>query len=299
VAYNDYGAATSAAATLTVETAARLINLSTRSQVGTGSDVLVAGFSVTGDKPRTLLIRGVGDQLSQFDVHGVLRDPFLELFNAKSAVIASSDDWASGDDFDADRLARIDAIRAAEKSTGAFALRSDTRDAALIATLDPGLYSAQVSGLSNTTGIGLIEIYEVGDPSMNRLINLSCRSQVGTGDNALFVGFGIKGSAKRRLLVRAVGPGLGVFHIAGTLADPQLTVYRGTTPIATNDNWGDAGASTVIKNAQNQVGAFPLPVGSADAAIILDLEPGLYSCKVSGAGDTTGIALVEVYEVPN
>ena len=299
VAYNANGTATSTAAALTVDTSGRLANLSTRSQVGTGDDVLIAGFVVTETKPRKLLIRGVGDQLSEFGVDGVLRNPYLELFGPNATRLDSSDNWAAGDDYDGARVDRMAQLRAAEQEVGAFPLRTDTADGALIATLKPGLYSAKVSGVVNTTGVGLIEIYELGTPALDRLINLSCRSHVGTGGDALFVGVSIHGQTKRRLLIRAIGPGLSAFNIGGLLPDPQLTLYRGDTPIVSNDNWGDATDVATMRAAENKVGAFPLAAGGKDAAILLDLDPGLYSVKVTGVNDTTGLALVEAYEVPN
>jgi hypothetical protein len=267
--------------------------------VGTGDNVLIAGFVVTGSKPRTLLIRGVGDQLSDFGVSGVLRNPFLELYGPNSTRIDSSDNWAEGDDFDGARTARIAQIQAAAQQVGAFPLRTDSQDSALIATLTPGLYSAKLSGMVNTTGVALVEIYEVGTPGIDRLINLSCRSNVGVGDKALFVGVGIRGQSKRRVLIRATGPGLAAFNVSGALADPQMAVYHGNDVIATNNDWGDRGAAASIRAAEDKVGAFPLNAGSKDAAIVLDLDPALYSVKVTGVGDTTGVALVEVYEVPN
>ncbi len=298
VAYNPNGSATSMSARLHVDTSGRLINVATRAHVGNGDDVLIAGFVISGTKPRTLLIRGVGDQLSQFNVHGVLRNPILNVYRSDSTIVDSSDNWADGDDFDPARLARVAKLRAAEKESGAFALSEGSSDAALIATLAPGSYSAKVSGYVNTTGVALVEIYELGAPANDRLINLSCRSYVGTGEEVVIPGLAIRGSSPRRVLIRAVGPGLTAFHISGLLADPQLTVYHGSDPITSNNDWSDKGDPARIRDAGSKVGAFPLDPGSKDAAVLLDLDPGSYTIKVSGVNDTTGVALVEVYEVP-
>jgi len=293
VAYNRLGSATSSPARLAVDPSGRLVNLATRAGVGTGADVLIAGFVISGVKPRSVLVRGVGDQLSEFGVKGVLRNPLLQLFDANKKLVARSDDWSAGAEFDGDRRMRMAGLRAAEIEAGAFPLREDTQDGAVVATLAPGSYTAQLSGVVETTGIGLIEVYELGKPSTDRLINLSCRSMVGTGSSILIPGLVIKGSAPRRLLIRAIGPGLAAFGVGGMLADPQLTIFRGDEQIAQNDNW--SGASPA--QAATAVGAFPLAVGSKDAALLIDLPPGGYTVQVSGVQDTTGIALVEVYEV--
>jgi hypothetical protein len=228
----------------------------------------------------------------------VLRNPFLQLYAANSTYLDSSDNWAAGDDYDGARLDRIAKLRAAENESGAFPLRGDTQDAALIATLAPGTYSAKVSGMVNTTGVALVEIYELGTPTNDRLINISSRSYVGTGEEVVISGVGIRGSSPRRVLIRAVGPGLSAFHVDGFLADPQMTIYRGSNPIASNDNWNQTADPTAVRDASSRVGAFSLDAGSKDAAVLMDLDPGSYTIKVSGVNDTTGVALVEIYEVP-
>jgi hypothetical protein len=297
VAYNTNGSATSAPAVLTIDPSARLVNLATRASVGTGGNVLIAGFVIAGNQPRGVLVRAIGDQLSEFGVPGVLRNPFLKLFDAKANLIASSDDWADGSDEDAARNARVAAIEAAARETGAFPLRDDTRDGALIATLAPGNYTAQVSGAVNTTGVGLVEVYELGKPGPNRLINLSSRAVVGTGGNILIPGLTLNGQAPRRLLLRAVGPGLADFNVSGVLPDPVMTVFRGTDAIATNDNWEQQPGAADIVRTTAAVGGFALKAGSRDSALLLDLPPGSYTVQVAGVGGLTGVALVEVYEV--
>ncbi len=293
IAYNRLGSAASPAIELTVDGSGRLVNLATRAGVGTGADVLIAGFVISGTKPRAVLVRGVGDQLSEFGVKGVLQNPLLKLFDANKKLVASSDDWFDGDEGDPVWQARIAALRAAEKETGAFRLNEDTLDGAVVATLEPGSYTAQVSGFLDTTGVGLVEVYELGKPATDRLINLSCRSRVGTGAAILIPGLVVRGNAPRRLLIRAVGPGLGDFGVVGTLVDPQLKVFRDSEEIAQNDNWSGADVAQTAAT----VGAFPLAVGSKDAALLIDLPEGTYTVQVSGVGDTQGIALVEVYEV--
>jgi hypothetical protein len=169
----------------------------------------------------------------------------------------------------------------------------------LLATLPPGAYTAQVSGISGDSGVALVEIYDADpDPinSPSRLINLSARSDVGAGADALSAGFVIGGSATETVLIRAIGPTLSSFGVSDVLANPQLTLFdfHGNV-IAGNSGWG---GTTALSNAFALVGAFPLPANSSDAALLVTLVPGAYTFNVSGAGQTTGMALVEIYEVP-
>lgn len=131
-----------------------------------------------------------------------------------------------------------------------------------------------------------------------QLANLSTRAFVGSGDGVLIPGLVISGTTPRRVLVRAVGPGLAAFGVAGTLADPVLTVFRGSAAIASNDNWQEQAVSAAVATAAVESGAFALTAGSKDSALVLTLEPGAYTCRVAGAGTSTGIALVEVYLLP-
>ena len=238
-----------------------------------------------------MLVRGIGEQLGDFGVAGVLRDPVISLYDSKGNRMDSNDDWfRTGEE-------NMEALRAAARQSGAFALREDAHDGALLANLAPGSYTAQVVGLSNTTGVGLVEIYELGVPSAERFVNLSSRAFVGTGANILIPGLVLSGQAPRRLLFRAVGPGLAELGVAGVLADPIMKVFRGTEVIAQNDNWGEQPNAAQLAPAMAAVGAFPLKAGSRDAVLLLDLPPGSYTVQVAGVNGATGIALVEIYEV--
>lgn len=287
---NSGGSVVSQPATLAVDSRARLVNLATRAAVGRGADILIAGFVVRGAAPREMLVRGIGEQLGDFGVSGVLRDPVITLRDAKGTILATNDDWFRTGE------TNMEVLRAAARRVGAFALREDAHDGALVATLPPGSYTAQVTGLANTTGVGLVEIYELGAPSADRLINLSSRAMVGTGANILIPGLVLNGLAPRRLLFRAVGPGLAELGVAGVIADPVMKIFRGDDVVAQNDNWGDQPGAAQLAPAMAAVGAFPLRAGSRDAALLLDLTPGSYTVQVSGVGDATGVALVEVYE---
>jgi len=139
----------------------------------------------------------------------------------------------------------------------------------------------------------LVEAYDTGSTSSPRLVNMSARNLVGTGDDILIVGFNVGGAGTKRLLIRAIGPKLAGFGVSGFLTDPKLEVYRGDTRISENDNWSSSLASTF-----GAVGAFGLDAGSRDAALLADLAPGGYTVWVRGADGGTGEALVELYEVP-
>jgi hypothetical protein len=272
---------------LTPSTAGRLVNMSIRTNAGTGDNTLIVGVGVGGTGAigtKSALFRGIGPTLAAFGVGGTLADPIITSFQG-STQIAQNDDWAGGFDFGA---------------VGAFALAGATaRDAALYnATVAIGSYSLQIAGKNNATGIALAEIYDATPAAMftsttPRLINVSARTQVGTGDNLLIAGFVIGGSSRVRVLIRAVGPTLGGFGVGGTLADPKLEVFNGAVKVAENDNWLAADAAAFAS-----VGAFALNPGSRDAAVVTFLDPGSYTAQISGVGNATGVALVEVYELP-
>jgi hypothetical protein len=269
-----------------------LRNLSTRGQVGTGSNLLIAGFVVAGSSPKQVLIRAIGPTLSTFGITGALVDTQLEIYNGSTRV-ASNDNWG-GDT----------AVLNASNAVGAFPLALSSFDSALLLTLPPGSYTAQVSGVAGRTGIALIELYDVDSLqpfSPQKVTNVATRGMVGTGQSQLIAGFVVSGNTAKKVLVRAVGPGLAAapFNVSGTLADPVLRLVRGESQIVReNDNWEQGNDIALINDASSRVGAFPLASGSRDAAILISLPPGTYSAQVSGTGTTTGIALVEVYEVP-
>jgi hypothetical protein len=146
----------------------------------------------------------------------------------------------------------------------------------------------------STAGVALVEVYDADD-SGARFVNLSARNQVGTGDNILIVGFTISGNAAKTLLVRGIGPALAQFGVNGALVNPRLQVYKENNLVAENDDWG-GGAAFI--SSFSQVGAFAIPSNSQDAALLLLLQPGAYTAQVSGVSNSTGVALVEVYEMP-
>ncbi len=278
------GTLTSAAAAITVEppVLGRLVNLSVRTTAGTGAQTLTMGFVIAGAPDATVLLRGIGPSLTPFGVTGALADPQLQLFSG-TVPIAANDNWGGG------------TLASDFAAVGAFALDPASRDAALVRSLAAGNYSAQVTG-TGAAGIALAELYDRAAGSGARLINVSARAQVGTGAGILIAGFTLSGNVPKQILIRAIGPALSGFGVTGVLANPRLDLYRGSTVIQSNDDWGGTAALT---NAFASVGAFAIAsTASRDAALLLTLDPGSYTAQVSGVGGTTGVALVEVYEIP-
>ncbi|MBL9202011.1 MAG: DUF1800 family protein [Opitutaceae bacterium] len=276
-----------------------LSNLSTRAQVGTGGNILISGFNIGPGGNKTVLVRASGPALAGFGVAGTVANPRLQLFNGTGTMIAENDDWNTPVSGAAPLT--VDTFN----SVGAFGWTAGSRDAALIATLAPGAYTAQVSGVGNTTGVALVEVYEVGQ-GLSRLSNLSTRAQVGTGANILIPGLVVSpGTGARRLLIRAAGPALTPLGVTGALADPTILVTNaaGTPAFSVgNDNWSTpsgtgAAPASEIAAAAAAAGAFAFAPNSRDAAMIVDVPPGNYTIQTSGVNNTSGVALVEVYDL--
>jgi hypothetical protein len=271
---------------------ARLINISTRAQVGAGGNILIPGFVISGSGTETLLIRGDGPGLTQFGVAGVLAQPSLTVINQSSgATVASNTGWGTGPN-----PAQVASVAA---QVGAFSLASGSADCAVIVSLPAGAYTVELSGVGNTTGVALAEVYEVSS-SGTRLVNISTRAQVGTGGNIMIAGFVVTGSGTEQLLVRGDGPSLTQFGVAGVLAQPNLSLINqasGAT-VASNTGWGTSANPSLIANVEATVGAFALVSGSADSAVVANLTAGAYTAQISGVNNTTGVVLAEVYEVP-
>ena len=275
-------------------TTEKLINIATRGPVGAGAGELIAGFVITGNAPKQVLVRAIGPTLGAFGVGGALPAARLELFDGKAASIATTTAWGAASNA-AD-------ITAAAARAGAFALDAASKDAVLLITLEPGAYTAVVSGDGGAAGVALVEVYDVSEnaSALQKVVNIASRAFAGSGASTLTAGFVINGIVPKRLLVRGAGPALAAFGVGGALVDPQLKLFsqQTNTVIATNDNWGDTADATAIANAAGGVGAFAFNPGSKDAALLLNLDPGAYTVQLSGAGSSTGTALIEVYEVP-
>ncbi|MDB6168183.1 MAG: Immunoglobulin I-set domain protein [Verrucomicrobia bacterium] len=272
----------------------RLVNISTRGLVGDGEKAIIAGFVITGTTPKTVLVRASGPALTGYGLGGAMDNPSLTILRGNT-VVASNEDWSATTD--------ATLISTTATRVGGFAFPLESKDAALVATLDPGVYSAQVTrAAGSAVGLTLVEVYDSAQSpgtETQKLVNISTRGEVRTGQNIMIAGFVITGNVPKKVLIRGVGPTLGSYGVGETLADPILNLYQGDTLAATNDNWDASGTGgTEITTAAAQVGAFPLAVGGKDAAMVVTLAPGIYSAQVSGANNSTGIVLLEVYEVP-
>ncbi len=254
------------------------LNLSTRGLVGPNDDALIAGFIVTGTDPKTVVLRALGPSLSKAGLAGTLADPVLTLYDSAGAVIASNDNWETG--------VNVDLIRADGLAP------SDPAEAALRATLQPGAYTAVVTGKDATPGIGLVETYDLSPLATSRLANLSTRGLVRTGDEVLIGGFIVGEVESETMLIRAIGPSLASSEISDPLGDPILTVYDSNgVVIGSNDNWQDD--STAPQIMQNGLA----PTDDAESATILRLPAGAYTAIVSGASGDTGIGLAEFFDL--
>jgi GH35 family endo-1,4-beta-xylanase len=270
---------------------ARLVNLSTRAAAGTGEATLIPGFFVAGTAPTRVLVRGVGPGLAAFGVAGVLARPELTLRREHGATIATNRGWDTGG------AAATAELSAAMARVGAFGLAPGSGDCALLATLEPGAYTAPLTSVDGSTGVALVEVYEMDADAGSRLKNLSMRARVSAGAGLAIPGLVIAGANTRRLLVRAVGPGLEAFGVGGALARPALVVLTGTQPVAANAGWESAAEPAALTAAAGRVGAFALRPGSVDAALVATLPVGAWTIQVSGADGGAGVVLVEVYDL--
>ena len=273
----------------TTSTPSVIANMSVRSRTGpTAAQATLLGFTFQ-DAPKTLLLRAAGPALATLGVAGALPNPQF-VVRAGSQDFANNDNWAESPP-----------VSLAAGQVGAFPFANGSADAAVVSTLSPGSWTLMVTSATPASGITLTELYDLdGTPGRDsrgsRLLNVSARASVGAGDSVLIAGFTISGTDPKRVLIRAAGLTLIALGQLDALLDPKLELFRGSTMIGNNDNWG--GSSTLL-NAFRQVGAFSfLSRTSPDAAMIATLPPGNYTAQVSSTGVGTGTALLEVYELP-
>ena len=260
------------------------VNISTRLAVGTGDNVLIGGFILTGTGTTRALIRAIGPSLTPLGVPNALQDPILELRDGAGALLGSNDNWQDNQSF---------------PITDTGIPPSHNLESAILAFLSPGPYTAIVRGNNNTTGVALVEVYDLGiaallPPGNARLANIATRGFADTGDNVLIGGFIVRPLApatSTRVVIRAIGPSLPV---PGVLQDPSLELKdaNGTTLIS-NDDW-QQGQPADIQEIQ-KLGLAP--TDPRESAVIRTLLSGPYTAIVRGNGDTTGVALVEVYSL--
>jgi hypothetical protein len=257
-------------------TPSKLLNISTRLRVQTGDNALIGGLIITGTDPKRVIIRGIGTSLSSF-FSGALPDPTLELYQG-STLLAMNDNWKT------DQQAEVEATGI--PPTNDF-------ESAIVRTLTPGSYTTVLRGKNNTTGIGVVEAYDLNLTANSRLANISTRGFVETGDNVMIGGLiiGPAGGANAKLVVRAIGPSLGNFGIAGALQDPTLTLVNSNgVAIISNDNWRESQETEIIATGL-------APSDDHESAIVQTVAPGSYTAIVRGVGALTGVALVEAYHL--
>ncbi|MFL6569941.1 MAG: CAP domain-containing protein, partial [Chthoniobacterales bacterium] len=251
-----------------------LSNISTRARVGLNDDVMIGGFQVRGVGLKRVLIRGIGPRLAEFNVPNVLADPNLRVFNG-GGKIAENDDWGMSAD--------KDAIVASGKAP------TYPQESAVILSLPEGDYTAIVNGVGpNPTGAGMVEVYDLDTSSTAKLTNISTRAVVGADDDVMIGGVIIDGTGTQKVVIRGMGPSLGQFGVANSLANPTLSVFDSNgNKIGTNDNWSDPELTTLGR----------APGQPAEAALVMNLTPGSYTAIVSGVNKTTGVGLVEVFKI--
>jgi glucose/arabinose dehydrogenase len=255
------------------------VNISTRLRVETGENAMIGGFIVNGTAPKKVVVRALGPSLAERNVPGVLADPVMELRGSDGTLVATNDNWKETQQADI-------------QDTGLAPLND--LESAIVTTLSAGTHTAIIRGKNDTTGAGLVEVYDVDEVAASRLANLSTRGFVQTGDNVMIGGFIVgAGNASSRIVLRAIGPSLSTRGVANPLADPVLELFDGNgAPLAANDNWKDN------QTQATQITAAGLaPENDAEAAMIAEMAPGLYTAIVSGKSGTTGVALVEAYHL--
>jgi len=247
----------------------RLANISTRAVVGTDANVLIGGFIVTGTQSKKVIVRGIGPSLPS---PGKLLDPMLELHDPSGAVIAVNDNWGQNTN--------------STEITDSGVAPTHPSESAVLMSLAPGSYTAVLSGVNQTTGTAVVEVYDLDGAASSKLANISTRAFVQSGDNVLIGGLIVVGQSAADVIVRAIGPSLTV---PGAMADPTLALHDANgILLASNDNWRSTQQTAIIATGV-------APKNDAEAAIVTTFSPGSYTAIVRGANNTTGIAVVEVY----
>jgi phospholipase/lecithinase/hemolysin len=266
------------AITLPVVPPAQAVNIASRVSVGTDEQVAIAGFIISGDVPKKVLIRGIGPSLAASGVPNPLANPTLTLFDEPGNALSMNDNWR-------------DSPQAMEIMNTGLAPHNDSESAVLI-SLVPGQYTAILAGRDATIGNGLIEVYDLEAGTTSTLGNVSTRGFVGTGDDVLIGGIIIGNGENPMVVVRAIGPSLASSGVSQPLLDPTLELYDANGDLlASNDDW-KVGQPEAVTATQFD------PVDDREAVLAAFPAPGNYTAVVRGKDDTTGVALVEAYRVP-
>jgi hypothetical protein len=269
-------------------------NISTRSFVQTGNDVMIGGFIVQGTEPKRVIVRAIGPELAQYGVPNPLADPTLELHDGNGALIASNNNWQTT------IIGGIITSNQVNDIQNSGHAPTAATESAIIANLPPDNYTAIVKGVSNSIGVALVEVYDLATGTTSILGNISTRSFVQTGANVMIGGFIVQGTEPKRVIVRAIGPELTQYGVPNALADPTLELHNGNGAlIASNNNWqttiiGGIITTSQVSDIQNSGHA---PAAATESAIIANLAPGNYTAIVRGVNNTAGVALVEVYDL--
>jgi hypothetical protein len=250
-------------------------------RVQTGNNVLIGGFILTGNAPKTVAVRGIGPSLVPFGISDALADPTLELHNSSGGLLGQNDNWQD------------DPASAAQLTALGLALQ-DPKESGMVATLQsPGSYTAILAGKNNGIGVGLVEIYDTHSAASSQLANISTRGFVLTGNDVMIGGFILGGSNNTRVVVRGIGPSLAQFGLSPVLANPTLELHDGNGALLiSNDDWQDDPVSAA------QLTALGLaPQDPKESGIFQSLPPGAFTAVLAGKNGGTGIGLVEIYNL--
>jgi hypothetical protein len=257
-------------------------NISTRLRVLAGDNALIGGMIANGTGDKRVIIRAIGPSLTGFGVAGALANPTLDLFQG-STLLMSNDDWQTS------------AQQAEIAATGLAP--GNAAESAIIWTLTPGQnYTAAVRGSNNTTGVGVVEAFDLNPGAASKLGNISTRGFVDVDDNVMIAGLIATpaNGTNLKILVRALGPTLTGFGVPNALANPTLDLVNSSgTVLRSNNDWKDDPQQRTLIEA-----AGLAPGNDAEAALVETVAPGAYTAVVRGSNRTTGVALVEAYNIP-
>jgi hypothetical protein len=262
-------------------TPAEALNISTRLRVENGDNAMIGGFITTGAAPTSLVVRGIGPSLTNFGITDALSDPVLELRGSTGALLYQNDNWQD------------DPTQATQISAAGLAPQNPL-ESAMAGALSPGAYTAVLTGRNQTTGVGLVEIYDLSPGANAHLANISTRGFVQAGSNVMIGGFILGGaSGNTQVAIRGLGPSLSQSGVSNVLADPTLQLHDGYgTTLAANDNWQDDSTSA----AQLSANGLGLP-NNVESGIFITLPPGTFTAILAGSNGGTGVGLVEVYNI--
>jgi hypothetical protein len=263
-------------------TPAQTLNISTRLRVDTGDKVMIGGFIITGNVAKPVVLRGIGPSLvnSGIPAAAVLNDPLLELHGASGALIISNDNWK-----DSPQRSQIE---------GTVLQPTNDRESVIVATLPPAAYTVILKGVGQTSGVGLVEVYDNNQAMDSTLANISTRGFAQTGTDVMIGGFTLGGNNNSsQVAIRGLGPSLGQFGLSPVLADPTLELHDSNGALMiSNDNWTDDPVSAAQLTANGLA-----PQDPHESGIFMSLPPGQFTVILAGKNGGVGIGLVEIYNL--